>query len=430
MRTKTTFVRLLLAAGLAQTALIPARPATAAKFELVHSFSGGADGAQPGQKFTADSQGNLFGVATYITQTLFELKRSPTGSFAFKTLRCDCFGQRPQGALIADTQGNLYGTDYVDGNGYAFELVNGGGRNGHGWGRTNLAPVPAYSSTLIYAGSASGAPYDGHSPLYAVSYNGGIDNAGTVYSLTSNNGQWTTTVLYEFCSGGFPCPDGDGPAGAPVLDPSGNILGTTAYGGGANDAGVVFKLSWNGSSWVESVLYDFCSAAQCKDGSNPFGDLVADAAGNLLGTATAGGDGAYCPSGTGGCGAIFKVVPDGAAASETVLYAFCRRSDCADGRAPQSGVLLDASGNLFGTTYYGGGHDIDRNGKGGGVAFRLSGSSLKVLHSFCSLANCADGEYPWSDPYLDSSGKLFGTTISGGSANRYGGTIFQIQMGP
>ena len=89
---------------------------------------------------------------------------------------------------------------------------------------------------------------------------------------------------------------------------------------------------------------------------------------------------------------------------------------------------MDAPGNLYGTTWFGGGNDIDANGLGGGVVFKLSGSSLTVIHSFCSEAGCADGEYPLASLVMDQSGELFGTASLGGAfANdTLGGTVFRV----
>jgi hypothetical protein len=106
-----------------------------------------------------------------------------------------------------------------------------------------------------------------------------------------------------------------------------------------------------------------------------------------------------------------------------VLHSFCRKPDCADGRYPSGGVTLDSSGNLFGVTESGGGNDIDRYGEGGGIVYELSGTSLKVLHSFCALAACADGEAPDAPVTIDPLGSIYGTAVRGG--NDSWGVIFK-----
>ena len=146
--------------------------------------------------------------------------------------------------------------------------------------------------------------------------------------------------------------------------------------------------------------------------------------GNLLGTTGAGGS--LCRhSKTYGCGTIFRIIPNGLASQESVIYAFCSLKDCKDGFEPGDGVLLDSSGNLFGTTNWGGGNDIDQNGLGGGVAYKISGPSLTVLHHFCALANCADGEYPDGALIFDASGTVVGSTARGGAFG--GGAIFELK---
>jgi hypothetical protein len=156
------------------------------------------------------------------------------------------------------------------------------------------------------------------------------------------------------------------------------------------------------------------------DGAYPFGDLTIDASGNLLGGT--GGGGTHCVP---GCGVLYRLTPNGANSQEIVIYSFCAKKNCADGISPIAPPIIDENGNLFGTTVNGGGNYIDKYGFGGGVAYELSGSTLKVLHHFCSLANCADGEYPQSALVMDSSGNLYSTTERGGAFD--GGTFFRVK---
>ena len=142
-----------------------------------------------------------------------------------------------------------------------------------------------------------------------------------------------------------------------IADSSGNLYGTTLVGG-SYSGGVVFKLSPSGT---ETVLYSFCSLPSCSDGANPFAGLIADRAGNLNGTTNFGGT-----AGCGGCGVVSKLSPSG---TETVLYSFCSLPSCSDGAAPAAGLIADSSGNLYGTTTYGGASGI-------GVVFKLSGTGF------------------------------------------------------
>jgi uncharacterized repeat protein (TIGR03803 family) len=283
---------------------------------------------------------------------------------------------------------------------------------------------------LTYAGKSSGALYDGASPLYGTTTRGGLNDGGTIFQVSQTGGQWTETVLYSFCSqGGKECLDGSDAESELLIDSSGVLFGTTFSGGGYNQiqgqsgAGVAFQLASNGDgSWAQTVLYRFCSAPRCADGAHPVGRLVSDGTGALLGVARSGGacrvDRKY------GCGVVFRLVPAGASSQESVLHSFCRKPDCADGRYPSGGVTLDSFGNLFGVTEFGGGNDIDLYGDGGGIVYELSGTSLKVLHRFCALTACADGEAPDVPVTLDGSGSVYGTATRGGKDSF--GVIFKV----
>ena len=182
-----------------------------------------------------------------------------------------------------------------------------------------------------FTGGADGAhPYagmvrDSAGNLYGTTSGGGVQGYGVVFKLDEAGAE---TVLYSFTYGA----DGEFPYAALVRDPTGNLYGTTYYGG-AFDAGVVFKLDTDGN---ETVLYSFTGAA---DGEFPYAGLVRDSTGNLFGTTEFGG--------TYGHGVVFKV---GATGSETVLHNF----KGADGKWPFAGLVRDSVGNLYGTTFYGG----------------------------------------------------------------------------
>jgi len=181
-------------------------------------------------------------------------------------------------------------------------------------------------------------------------------------------------------------------------------------------------LSLQSGSWSETVLYDFCSVEGCADGAYPFGNVVFDPAGNLLGTTGAGGNSCEVA-----CGVLYRLSPNGGGWQETVLHAFCADYDCADGATPLGVPTVAADGTIYGTAENGGGNDIDAFGVGGGVIYKLSGGAYKVLHAFCSLANCADGEYPNGTLNFGASGNLTGTTQLGGvnGSAETGGTVFE-----
>jgi len=151
-------------------------------------------------------------------------------------------------------------------------------------------------------------------------------------------------VLYSFCSQ-TNCADGAYPAAGLIMDGSGNLYGTTVHGG-ARGYGTVFQLTPTGTGWSENVLYGFCPQGNCADGANPAAGLIMDGSGNLYGTTVGGGARGY--------GTVFQLTPTGTGWNENVLYSFCPQGNCADGAYPAAGLIMDGSGNLYGTTQEGG----------------------------------------------------------------------------
>ncbi len=427
---------------------------SAAKFKVLHSFCEKRcrDGSVPIGALVMDSAGNFFGATAKGGNrgdgSVFELIRKANGGFELDAIfsfceRCQTTGSEPAGSLVLDAQGNLYGTTT---DGVVFKLSPSGGKN---WNETVLYNFCSQlncedgwdpEAGLTYAGASMGAPYDGITPLFGTTANGGAARKGVVFSLTPHDGTWSEAVIYSFCSQGKDkCTDGAVPASTLIMDGVGNLYGTTTYGGG-NDpgkgnqgAGTVFELSpSDGNTWTQTVLYRFCALVKCADGAYP-GGLVMGSTGALLGPTGAGGTAsgrAPCINAkSSGCGAIYELVPNGVLSQESVIYSFCVENDCKDGAGPQGALALDSSGNLFGVTVVGGGNDIDQLGRGGGTVFKISGTSLKTLHRFCSQANCADGEYPDGGLILDQSGTLHGVTGGGGTfANGSdGGATFDIR---
>ncbi len=264
-------------------------------------------------------------------------------------------------------------------------------------------------------------------------------------------------VLYSFCStGGEVCTDGAGPSAGLIMDNEGNLYGTTYYGGsgpygGRGGAGVpaavkrgipghgrhaqgpasqpqaiassggggtVFELipNRNKTAWTYKVLYSFCSEPGCADGANPAASLIMDKTGNLFGTTESGGDNG---------GTVFELTPNSARTSWTqkVLYRFCAAAQCADGAEPVAGLIMDSAENLYGTTALGG-------ARGDGTVFELTPNSAKtswthkILYSFCTQTNCADGAYLDAGLIMDSSGSLYGTTYEGGANSQ--GVVFEL----
>ncbi len=230
---------------------------------------------------------------------------------------------------------------------------------------------------------------------------------------------YAESVLYSFMGstdGGYPY------AGPLVRDAQGNLYGTTDLGGwlpcnsgGTPGCGVVFKLDTAGN---ETVLHTFTNT---PDGAFPMGGLVQDAQGNLYGTTVQGG--AYAAPGYPG-GTVFKIDTSG---DETVLYSFCRKvlpGGCADGALPYAGLVRDAQGNLYGTTYSGGDLALGCAGSDGcGTVFKVNTAGKEtVLYSFTGTNG--DGTAPVGGLVRDAQGNLYGTTEFGGA---YGyGTVFKV----
>lgn len=212
----------------------------------------------------------------------------------------------------------------------------------------------------------------------------------------------TFTTLYTFQGGA----DGESPNGV-ILDPAGNMYGTT-QAGGETIFGTVFKLTPAG---VKTILYNFQGST---DGSEPHGNLALDSKGNLYGTTAYGGDmNVQCGFGPGGCGVVFRVTPQG---HETVLHRFTGGKD---GGQPMAGLIRDSAGNLYGTTSAG--------GLTGcypfptcGVVFKIDSANKEtVLYSFTGQS---DGNYPQAPVVEDSSGNLYGST----SGENIAATIFKL----
>ena len=236
-------------------------------------------------------------------------------------------------------------------------------------------------------------------------------SGGTIFRMTPAGQQ---TVLYTFCAQAN-CPDGDGPSSHMVLATDKNFYGTTSYGGAHSSpsvfGGTFFKVTKGGAL---TTLYSFCALANCADGSYP-GQLIQGADGNFYGTTIQGGANAS--------GTVFKITPRG---TLTTLYSFCSLTNCADGsNAHDGGVAVGlfqaTDGSFYGTTAGGGAN-------GGGTVFKITPQgTLTTLYSFCSQANCADGDGPLGGVTQATDGNFYGTTYAGGSAPvNYGGTVFKI----
>ncbi|MGA8763481.1 MAG: choice-of-anchor tandem repeat GloVer-containing protein [Candidatus Sulfotelmatobacter sp.] len=264
---------------------------------------------------------------------------------------------------------------------------------------------------------AGGLILDAHGNLYGTAE--GFQSDGTVFELTPvSGGGWTLTTLYTFQGGS----DGAAPVANLVFDGNGNLFGTTTAGGGGScsqGCGTVFELSPNGSGgWTKTGLYQFQGGS---DGSDPNAALVFDSAGNLYSTTNLGGG--NCSASSLGCGTVFQLSPlAGGGWSESILHRFGRGND---GSLPEGGLIFDASGNLYGTTFSGGIVNSACS-SGCGIVFALSpaaggGWTEKGLRAF---TGAGDGAHPGAGLIFDNMGKLDGTTELGGSFNL--GVVYRL----
>ncbi len=383
---------------------------------VLYSFGGGSDPKVPYAGLIFDKAGNLYGTSelggTYGQGTVFEITNSK-GNWTENVLYSftgGADGGQPSAGLVFDAAGNLYGTTNFGGNtdcglgcGTVFKLAPGSG----GWTQTVL---------YTFTGSTDGGePYarllfDASGSLYGTTLLGGNIGGvcswgcGTVFKLTRTSSGWTESVPYAFAGG----TDGASPYDALLVDAAGNLYGTT-YGGGASGKGTIFKLAPTSNGWTESVLYTFGGGS---GGKYPYGDLILDAAGDLFGTAFQGGV---------GYGVVFELMPNlNGRWTEKILHAF----GDAPAANPVAGLVRDTAGNLYGTSMLGANQSFC--GGGCGTLFRLTAGSrgafvYKVIHLF---GEGTDGFHPTGDLILDPSGNLYGTTQAGGAEGS--GMVFEI----
>jgi hypothetical protein len=400
-------IRLCMLLAVALTLGVPASAEW--KEKVLHSFQGGAnDGSDPAGGVIFDAHGNLYGATTGggpascgpiagECGTVFQLTPpAQKGGSWTETLIYQFKGKGsndasvPNGGLILDASGNLYG-------------------------------VTAYGGTgdCVLLGVKAGC--------------------GTVYELSppsEKSGTWTETILYSFPT----ARQGYLPNGNLVFDSAGNLYGATQFGGGHGTTcngfyqycGAIFELSppkTKGREWTEKVVYGFKGVAPGKqfgDGANPNGALVLDSKGTIYGTTFFGGNNVKgeCQGGAGGtgCGIVFELTAPsqkGGRWTKKVLHQF----DGKDGANSAAGVIFDGSGNLYGTTLFGPPH-------GFGLIFELKKPTGRshlwteaVLHAF---SDGNDGAGPMAGLTFDPRGSLYSTAYRGSGGSQYG-DVFRLQ---
>jgi len=384
-------------------------------FTVLHTFSGGADGANPLAGLTLDQAGNLYGTASqggvgygnvfklahqvsgWVLNPLYQFHGLPDGFF-------------PEARVVFGPDGTLYGTTFYGG-------IAGGGCAQGGPLQCGtvfqLKPPPSacktalcpWTETQLYEFNSQpnlfwpnfgDLIFDHAGNLYGVAFEGGQYNGG-VFQLTPSNGGWTETNIYTFPYNG----NGE-PIGGVTSDTAGNLYGTTYGTPPASRYGTVYELTPSGSGWTESTLYTFQNGS---DGASPRGDLIMDAAGNLYGTTSVGGPGVG--------GTVWELSPSNGSWIYGVIYSFPGSNF-----GPFGPVLMDAAGNLYGTTLAGGAYQE-------GSVFKLTNTdgawTYTTLHDF---SNGSDGRSPYGHLILDSNGNLYGTAGWGGSTNN--GVIWEI----
>lgn len=313
-------------------------------------------------------------------------------------------GEYPATDLVVDGAGNIYGTTTQGGDwgsGTVFKLT----PTGDGW---TESVIYSFTSGADGAQPYNGVTLDAQGNLYGTAVTGGTGNAceggcGVVYKLTHSGGNWSQSVLYNFTGG----EDGSGPGAGLTFDENGNLYGMTPTGGGFG-LGVIYQLTPQpNGDWTQSVIHTFTGGTDGATGSA--GRLLLDS-GSLYGVATVGGLHAK--------GTAFRLTRTGGAWKLTTLYAFKGKPDAG---LPYGALIRDASGNLYGTTYYEGWY-------GYGAVYQLVPGPAgdwkeKVIHSF---RNGVGGSRPISHLNFDANGNLYGTTSEGGAPGCSCGTIFKL----
>ncbi len=394
-------------------------------FSVVHNLVGN-QGTRPGSGVIIDAAGNLYGTTQYGGDlscnlgspgggggpagcgVVFKLKPSH-GSWILSVLY-DFTSYLPYpGELTISPNGTLYGAQLLAG-------------DEDGGAIFNLRPpfsaphsvMPQWSFAQLHS---FGSGYDGAYPgkvifdasgnIFGTTTYGGDYNDGTVYEMTyAGGGNWNEQVLYSFQGGS----DGYHPRGL-AFDAQGNLYGTTAYGGNSdcflNDGcGTVYKLTRSGETWTKTTLHIF---DQDTEGGEA-GPLTRDSAGNLFGLT---GENASSNGGT-----VWEMSPSGGGWTFQVLYTFPYQT--VDDAGPFRPVM-DGAGALYAVTNWGGANNL-------GTVFKLTPSNggwvYTNLHDFGSMANQADGCLPRGPLTLDASGNIFGTAEECAQYN--GGDVFEI----
>jgi uncharacterized repeat protein (TIGR03803 family) len=367
----------------------------AQSFSVIHNFAG-SDGSGPLAGLVMDANQNLYGTTNYGGQhsygVVFKANRNGEEAVVHSFAGGANDGAYPEDSLIIDTAGNLYGTTFNGG------LANAGTV-------FKLSSKGVIHILYSFAGGNDGAnpiarlAIDKNGNLYGTTSAGGTSGNGTVFAVSPAGKH---TVLYSFGSG----TDGTIPFAGVTLDAKGNLYGTTSAGGSTGN-GTVFELKRSSSGWTEIILHNF---ELQDDGGTPFAGLVFDNSGNLYGAATQGG-----VNGTDGGGTIFELRPAGGSWTFTVLYGLYGWNISGTFRD----LLFDsANGVIYGTTHCDGSYEA-------GTVYSLAPSSGSWSYTeLYTFTGGTDGLYSFSNLVMDKSGNLYGTTNEGGATGN--GVVFKV----
>lgn len=347
-----------------------------------------SNGADPVASLARDASGNFFGAANgtlpAYQATLFELAKGSSSITTLATFAGNP-GPHPFSDLILDKDGNLFGTTTsggANGKGAIFELAKG---------TSSITTLASFDGTNGLSPRGH-LVMDGNGNLYGTAQRGGSADMGTIFELAKGSNSLTALASFDFNSGTVPY-------GGLLMDADGNFFGTTSSGGSLANAGTVFELGHGGSSITPLAAFSGAN------GSFAVGSLVLDVTGNLFGTTEFGGSSS--------AGTVFEVVKGSGAITKLADFNY------ANGANPQAGLVLDSDGNLFGTASAGG-------SAGKGTVFEVAKGSgtITVLATFTG----SNGSAPYASLIADAQGNFYGTTSAGGTSNK--GTIFQLGQKP
>jgi uncharacterized repeat protein (TIGR03803 family) len=400
-------MRLFKIAALITVVAISFATMSAQSFKVIYTFTGGADSCNPSY-LTFDEKGNLYGTAGGDSGSspygnVFELIPSASGwrestLYTFQPSGGD--GQHPNGGVIFDKSGNLYGTTTLGGAssfGTLFELS----PNADGWTETILhdfdgpftdASEPSSKLTFDSIGNLYGSSwYGGINNLEQCDTNGDQAGCGTVFKFSSSGGSWAESALFS-----FDYSDGFEPGGPPAIGPDGNIY-QTSQSGGAKDFGTLLRLS------PESLTKTATLSFGNYDIHMATGALTFDRSNNLYGTSYWGGSDSQ--------GSVYRITPKG---KLTILHSFTGKDG--DGLWPYAGVTL-AGNAIYGSTDAGGAFGF---GTLYGLTPSRSGWVEQILYSF---QNTTDGAYPGAELVPDGKGNFYGTAERGADGC---GVVYEI----